>query len=132
MTAALRSPPPKSPINPALPARPNVTPSYILFADTLPHPLWPSPAEPSFIRIRAPRRRPRRPDRARARVVADPWQQRAGNLAVLSDLAAQGARAARGHDARALDALLDRIRVTILEAIELSNTNEVFAKKGYG
>jgi len=64
--------------------------------------------------------------------VADPWQQRAGNLAVLSDLAAQGARAARGHDARALDALLDRIRVTILEAIELSNTNEVFAKKGYG
>ena len=101
--------------------------SYIIVPDA---PASAFALEPSsFIRIRAPRRRlraPRAQVRGRAQVNANPWQRQAGNLAVLGDLAAQGARAARSHDARALDALLDRIRVTILDAIALSDTNDEF------
>jgi hypothetical protein len=50
----------------------------------------------------------------------------AGQLSVVADLSTQGAAAARSQDAPALAALIDRLRVAILDAIRLHNTSDCF------
>ena len=50
----------------------------------------------------------------------------AGEQAVIADIALQGAAAARRHDAMALDATFDRLRVAMLDAIKLHNTNREY------
>lgn len=97
---------------------------------------WPFAPADSFIRIRSPRRRSRAPRaprvrlRARTKVKRDAWPAMAGGLAVVADVATQGASAARRHDAAGLDRLMLRVREALLDMIALHNTDEAFAKKG--
>jgi hypothetical protein len=62
-------------------------------------------------------------NRAPQRTICDVWMRLAGELAVVADLSAQGSAAARRHDGPALASLIDRLRVAILGAISLHNTN---------
>ena len=64
--------------------------------------------------------------RASQRTISDVWMRLAGELAVVADLSAQGAAAARRQDGPALGSLIDRLRVAILDAIKLHNTSECF------
>jgi hypothetical protein len=64
--------------------------------------------------------------RAPHRTLSDPWSRMAGEMAVVADLGAQAAAAARRHDANALGALIDRIRVGILDAIKLHSTSREY------
>jgi hypothetical protein len=54
------------------------------------------------------------------RATSDVGMRLAGQLSVVADLSTQGAAAARSQDAPALAALIDRLRVAILDAIRLS------------
>jgi hypothetical protein len=53
------------------------------------------------------------------RTVPDVWSRIAGEMAVIADLATQAAGASRRHDAKALDALADNLRIAIMGAIGL-------------
>jgi hypothetical protein len=57
------------------------------------------------------------------------WDRLAGEMAVISDLASQGAAAARRHDAKALDAIADHLRMATMGAISLHNTTREYLDK---
>jgi hypothetical protein len=63
------------------------------------------------------------------RTVSDTWQRLAGELAVVADMAAQGAAAARRHDAKALSAITDHLRLAMLGAISLHNKSRESLEK---
>jgi hypothetical protein len=64
--------------------------------------------------------------RADRRTISTAWLRLAGEQAVIADIATQGAAAVRRHDAKALDATFDRLRVAILDATKLHNTNREY------
>jgi hypothetical protein len=67
--------------------------------------------------------------RADRRTVSTVWLRLAGEQAVIAYLATQGAAEARRHDATALNATFDRLRVAMLDAIKLHNTNREYLDK---
>jgi hypothetical protein len=67
--------------------------------------------------------------RAPHRTVSMAWQRLAGEQAVIAYLATQGAAEARRHDATALNATFDRLRVAMLDAIKLHNTSREYLDK---
>jgi hypothetical protein len=98
------------------------TPSYIV---GLLEPMWGFP-DNSFIVFEPCRRKPRRrrspaPPSTRRRV--DPWQPMAGRLELVADVARQAARAARDRDPKEFDQLMHTVRVALLEAIGVYNTD---------
>jgi hypothetical protein len=101
--------------------------SYIVPAGE-PPPFWPGIIPHSYI-VFSPQR-PKRPRRrrisARKRSRSDAWLKLAGALEVAADGARQAARAARTRDPAALDSLIDRWRLAVLEAIGIHNVDDEF------
>jgi hypothetical protein len=67
--------------------------------------------------------------RAAHRTTSDVWMRLAGQLAVAADLASQAANAARRHDAHALAAFVDHLRLVAFDAARLHNTNREYLDK---
>jgi hypothetical protein len=67
--------------------------------------------------------------RAAHRTTSDVWMRLAGQLAVAADFAIQAANAARIHDAHALDALVDHLRLVVFDTARLHSTNREHLNK---